>query len=95
VLIVGIVAFFSLFWIGSYEQKMKLVSELPFSFIFRFLGLSAIGLIGIVFLILFNYLNDKLILKNVDVFSLKKLAVRGAIVIILVALIGTILFFFS
>lgn len=88
-----IVGFFSVFWIGSYEQKLKLVDELPISFIYRFLGLSAIGAIAIVMLLLFNYLVDKLILKDVNVSELRKLAIRNFVPVVLVALFGTILFF--
>jgi len=93
IIIVGIVAFFSLFWIGSYEQKMELDKQLPFSFIFRFLGLAAIGLMGVGFLLVFNYFMEKLILKEVDSAGLKKIAIDGSIAVVIVALIGTMLFF--
>jgi hypothetical protein len=93
IIIAAIVAFFSLFWIGSYEQKMELHRQLPFSFVFRFLGLSAIGFIGVGFLLVFNYLIEKLILKEVYVPGLKKLAIDGVVAVGTVALIGTILFF--
>ncbi|PXY44817.1 hypothetical protein [Flavobacterium hydrophilum] len=88
-----IVGFISVFWIGSYEQKMKLVDELPLSFIYRFLELSAIGAIGIGMLLLFNYLIDKLILKDVNVSKLIKLGIRSFVPVVLIALLGTILFF--
>lgn len=88
-----IVAFLSFFWIGSYEQKMELYNQLPSSFIFRFLGLSTIGLIGIGVLMLFNLLIEKLVFKDIDFHSLKKLAIQGITLTLIVALIGTILFF--
>ncbi|MBF4493806.1 hypothetical protein IRZ83_16720 [Flavobacterium sp. JLP] len=94
IVIVGTVAFLSFFWLGSYEQKMELNRQLPFSFIFRFFELSGIGLIGIGFLILFNYFIKKLILKEVRVSGLKKLAFDGSVAVGVVALIGTIIFFF-
>lgn len=93
IIIVGIVAFFSLFWIGSYEEKMELHRQLPLSFVFRFLGLSTFGLMGIGFLLLFNYLVEKLILKEVYVPKLKKLAIDGSVAVIIAALIGTTIFF--
>jgi hypothetical protein len=31
--IIGITAFFSFFWIRSYQEKMQLIAELPYSFI--------------------------------------------------------------
>ncbi len=93
IIIVGIVGFFSLFWIGSYEQKLELYRQLSFSIVFRFLGLSAIGFMGIGFLLLFNYFIEKLILKEVYLPGLKKLAINGGIAVSIVALIGTMLFF--
>ncbi|WP_426483730.1 hypothetical protein [Flavobacterium sp. 2] len=89
----GIVAFFSIFWIGSYEQKMKLIDELPLSFIYRFVGLSAIGLVFISLLLMFNYLFAKLIVKDVNAVELRKLAIRGFVSVILLALFGTLFFF--
>lgn len=88
-----IVAFFSLFWIGSYEQKMELQNQLPFSFVFRFLGLSTIGLIGIGLLLFLNLIVEKSVSKKVDYNALKKLAIQGISITTLVALIGAILFF--
>jgi hypothetical protein len=87
------VVFFSFFWIGSYEQKIELYNQLPFSFLFRFVGLSTIGLIGVGVLILFNLLIEKLVSKEIEFNSLKKLAIQGFTVTVIVALIGTILFF--
>lgn len=88
-----IVAFFSLFWIGSYEQKMELQNHLPFSFVFRFLGLSTIGLIGVGLLLFLNLIVEKSVSKKVDYNALKKLAIQGISITTLVALIGAILFF--
>lgn len=93
ILVIGIVAFFSFFWIGSYDHKLELNKQLPFSFIFRFLGLSTIGMIGIGFLILFNYLIKNLIFKGINISDLKKLVIRGVIAVGIVSLIGTIIFF--
>jgi hypothetical protein len=48
---------------------------------------------GIGFLLLFNYFIEKLILKEVYLPGLKKLAINGGIAVSIVALIGTMLFF--
>lgn len=93
--IIAITAFFSIFWIGSYEGKMKLIAELPYSFITRAAGASVIGLIGISILLLVNFLYEKIVLKKVNIVSLKRLAIVGFLRVIGVAVFGTVLFFYS
>jgi hypothetical protein len=93
-IIVSIEAFFSFFWIGSYEEKIRLVNELPLSFFKRVVGVSVLGSVGISVLILVNFLHDKIVLKKVNVVSLKRLAIVGFLSVFLVALCGTLLFFF-
>lgn len=94
-MIIGITAFFSFFWIGSYEQKMQLIAELPFSFIKYAIGASIIGSTGIVILLLVNFLHGKIVEKKVNVASLKRIAVVGFLRIIAIAVFGTALFFYS
>jgi hypothetical protein len=89
-----IVAFFSFFWIGSYEQKMEVYNALPFSFIYRFLGLTAIGLTGIIVLILFNLLIDKFFSRNTNFNALKELCFQGLKITALFAFLGTTVVFF-
>jgi hypothetical protein len=93
--IIGITVFFSFFWIGSYQQKMQLIAELPSSFITHAIGASVIGSIGIVILLLVNFLHDKIVHKKVNVASLKRLAIVSFLRIIAVAIFGTALFFYS
>ncbi|OXA82470.1 hypothetical protein SAMN05444397_107218 [Flavobacterium aquidurense] len=89
-----ITGFFSVFSLGSYQQKVQLMNELPFSFIFRFLAVLAIGFTGVILLVLANFLIAKLILKQGNSRELKKLTVEAAIPVILVALFGVWVFFF-
>jgi len=89
-----ITGFFSVFSLGSYEQKVKLMNELPFSFIFRFLGVLTIGFTGVILLALVNFLIAKLILKQGNSKELKKLTVQASMPVILVALSGVCVFFF-
>ncbi|MEP7095197.1 MAG: hypothetical protein ABI793_14140 [Flavobacterium sp.] len=76
------------------ETEMQLINELPFSFIYRFLSVSVIGLIGVIILLLINFLVDKLILKDVNISKLRELAVKALVPVILVALFGVLVFFF-
>ncbi|MEO8236734.1 MAG: hypothetical protein ABI576_01400 [Flavobacterium sp.] len=89
-----ITGFLSIFYLGTYERKMQLINELPFSFIYRFLSVSVIGLIGVIILLLINFLVDKLILKDVNISKLRELAVKALVPVILVALFGVLVFFF-
>jgi hypothetical protein len=93
-IITVITGFLSIFSLGSYEQKMQLINELPFSFIYRFLSVSIIGLIGVIILLIINFLVDKLILKDVNVSTLRELAVKASVPVILAALFGVFVFFF-
>ena len=93
-IITVITGFLSIFYLGSYEQKMQLINELPFSFIYRFLSVSIIGLIGVIILLIINFLVDKIILKDVNVSTLRELAVKASVPVILVALFGVFVFFF-
>ncbi|KRD11784.1 hypothetical protein ASE21_08805 [Flavobacterium sp. Root901] len=88
-----IVAFFSLFWVGSYERKIELYTLLPYSFIFRFLGVSAIGFIGIIILLILNFFLDKLFSKDIKISVFKKLGFKSLIITTLIAFLGTVLFF--
>ena len=91
-IIVCIVAFFSVFWIGTQEAKIELMKNLPLSFVLRLGMLLIIGIIGIVILILSNYLIKKIFkIYSVD---LKRLTINSMIVIVSVALIGNTIFFF-
>lgn len=72
---------------------MELNNQLPSSFVFRFLGLLTIGLIGIGVFMLFNFIIQKLVFKDIEFNSLKKLAIQGFTVTAIVAMMGTILFF--
>nr|WP_199002200.1 hypothetical protein [Flavobacterium sp. ASV13] len=72
---------------------MELQNQLPFSFVFRFLGLSTIGLIGIGLLLFLNFIVEKVVFKKINYNALKKLAIQSVSITTLVALIGTILFF--
>jgi hypothetical protein len=93
--IIGITAFCSFFYIGSYQQKMQLMAELPYSFIKRVLAVSVIGSVGIVILLLVNFLHAKIVKKEVNVASLKHIAVVGFLRVIAVAVFGAVLFFYS
>ena len=95
VIICGITAFFSVFTLGSYEQHKQLINQLPFSFIGRLVAVSAIGLIGLGFLIATNFLFDKFFFKKVNIAVLKKLVYRGFLWIFLTAFLGCLLFFFG
>ena len=89
-----ITGFFSVFSLGSYEQKVQLMNELPFSFIYRFLAVLTIGFIGVILLVLVNFLTAKLILKQGNSKDLMRLTVQASIPVILVALFGVCVFFF-
>jgi hypothetical protein len=95
VIICGITAFFSVFYLGSYEQHKQLINQLPFSFISRLIGVSTIGLIGLSILITVNFLFDKIFLEKVNVDVLKQLAYTGLFWIFSIAFLGCILFFFG
>lgn len=88
---VCIVAFFSVFWIGTLEAKIELLKNLPFSFVYRFAMLSIIGIIGITILILCNYLIKKTF-RNYSI-DLKRLTIISLIITTSVALIGNTIFF--
>lgn len=88
-----IVAFFSIFWIGSYEKKMELFRQLPYSIILRFLGLATIGFTGMIVMLFLNFLLDKLLSKDINVPAYKKLGIQSLKITTLIALLGTILFF--
>jgi hypothetical protein len=94
-IICAVTAFFSVFYIGSYERYKELINQLPFSFIGRVVGVSAIGLIGLGFLIAANFLFDNFFFKKVNIVVLKKLAYTGFLWIFLVAFLGCLLFFFG
>jgi hypothetical protein len=95
VIICGITAFFSVFTLGSYEQHKQLINQLPFSFIGRVAAVSAIGLIGLGFLIVINFLFDKFFFKKVNISVLKKIAYTGFLWVFLIAFLGCFLFFFG
>jgi hypothetical protein len=96
IVIIGLVtAFFSVFYLGSYEQYKRLIDDLPFSFISRVIGVTTIGLIGLLVLIMFNFLFENFCIKKVDIIALKQLAYIGSFWIFSIAFLGCLIFFFG
>lgn len=88
-----ITAFCSVFYIGSVDQYKILIDQLPYSFVFRVMGVSAIGLAALAILITVNFLFDKVFMEKVDTLALRQLAYFGSFFIILIAFAGCLLFF--
>lgn len=81
----------SMLWIGSYEEAQKLKQSIFTSFFCRFLFFSIIGLIGILFLILINWIRNAIVFKGK--INLQKLFVQGSIYVLISSLVGVLLFF--
>jgi hypothetical protein len=92
--IIGVTAFFSIFWIGSYERKIQLIAELPLSFVQRVSEVSVLGSTGVLVLLLFNFIHDRFYKKNVNVAFLKRIAFVG-LSRVAIAICGSVLFFYS
>lgn len=95
VIICGLTAFFSVFYLGSYEQYKQLINQLPFSFVRRVIGVTTIGLIGLLVLIAVNFIFEKVFIKKANIIALKQLAYTGFLWIFLIAFLGCFLFFFG
>ncbi|WP_177764427.1 hypothetical protein [Flavobacterium sp. I3-2] len=87
-----ILFFINFFWIGTEEEKIELIEQLPNSFFKRFLILSFLGFVFICFLVLINYVVNRIVKK--EEFNLKKNVLTRFIIVICVSLIGTLIFFF-
>ncbi len=81
----------SMLWIGSYEEAQKLKESIFASFFIRFLFFLIIGLIGILFLILINWIRNAIVFKGK--INLQKLLVQGSIYVLISSSVGVLLFF--
>jgi hypothetical protein len=96
-LIAALVCFLSItFFIGTEDDKIGLIRELPLSFIFRFCFFTAVGILAVGILVLTNYMLNKFIVKGGGgEVNLKHLARNGVLWMVLASLIGCIIFFFG
>ena len=81
----------SMLWLGSYEEVQKLKQSIFASYFIRFLGFSIIGLIGILILILINWIRNMLVFN--EKINLKRLFVQGLIYVLISSFVGVFLFF--
>lgn len=78
-------------WIGSYDTAQKLKESIFASYFLRFLGFSIIGMIGILFIIIINWIRNTMTSSNkIDI---HKLFLHGIIYISISSFIGVLLFF--
>ena len=64
-IIAGVVGFLSFaFYLGSQDDHQQLLTELPVSFIFRFLFFSAVGMIGVGVLLIINFVFNRTVLEG-------------------------------
>jgi hypothetical protein len=91
VLAVFITFISSMFWIGSFDKKQELYQTIFISFALRFLGFSIFGLIGILFLILINWIRNVIITDGK--INLLKLFILGLTYILISSFVGVFLFF--
>lgn len=95
IIISGVTAFFSVFYLGSYEEYKQLINQLPFSFVSRVIGVTTIGLIGLLVLIAVNFLFEKVFIKKANIIALKQLAYTGFLWVFSIAFLGCLIFFFG
>ena len=81
------------FYIGSQEHHEQLMRELPLSFGFRFLSFSVAGILGIVPLVIMNFVLNRTILKRAAKINLKRLVRNGVVLVLFACLVGDIIFF--
>lgn len=78
-------------WLGSYEEVQKLKQSIFASYFIRFFGFLILGLIGILFLILINWIRN--IFVSDGKMSLQKLFGQGLIYVLISSSVGVLLFF--
>lgn len=78
-------------WLGSYEEVQKLKKSIFASYFIRFFGFLIVGLIGILFLILINWIRN--IFVTDGKMSLQKLFSQGLIYVLISSSVGVLLFF--
>lgn len=93
VLAVFIFLLSSFLWIGSNETAQKLKESIFASYFMRFLGFLIIGFIGILFLILINWIGN--LIKTSNKIDLKSLFLKGLIYVLISSFIGVLLFFIN
>ena len=81
----------SMLWLGSYEEVQKLKQSIFASYFIRFFGFFILGLIGILFLILINWIRN--IFVSDGKMSLQKLFGQGLIYVLISSSVGVLLFF--
>ena len=81
------------FYLGSIENKEELVRQLPISYFYRFGAFSLLGIIGVSFLVLINFLINRITKKEDKNTNLKELTKIGILTTIIFCLIGTYVFF--
>ncbi len=81
----------SMLWLGSYEEVQKLKQSIFASYFIRFFGFLILGLIGILFLILINWIRN--IFVSDGKMSLQKLFGQGLIYVLISSSVGVLLFF--
>ena len=81
----------SILWIGSYEEAQKLKQSIFISFFNRFFFFSILGLIGILLLILVNWIRNAIVFEGK--INLQKLLVKGSIYVLISSFVGVLLFF--
>lgn len=92
VLAIFMVFISSMLWIGSYEEAQKLKQNIFASYIIRFLSFSIVGLFGILFLILINWIRNVMVSFNRKI-NLKRLFLQGLLCVLISSSVGVLLFF--
>ena len=89
----GVLGFLSLgFFLGTIEGKQKLMEEPISTFLGRFAISGLAGIVGIGILVLINYFLNKTVLSTTKRISLKGLALKGMIVVLVACSIGALPF---
>jgi len=89
----AVLGFLSLgFFLGSREDKLKLVEEPLISFLGRFAIAGLVGILGIGVLVLLNFFLNRTILNGNQMINLKELFVRNSLVVLAACFVGTLVF---